>query len=419
MLKLIKLSLCLIISTFTAIVYSETKIQNADKSVVRVITRSGVGSGFVISNNGNVVTNNHVIKNENEILIVNKGSDGLLKKTPASIVWSSEELDLAVLIAPNLIAPPIELNTQLPVKGDKVITIGFPEIANLAMQVDIKNPAFVESTVTEGVVGRIIDAHWKNNTQNFKIIQHSAPVNRGNSGGPLVDECGRLVGINTRKAFGTLEINGQDGINVIQSDGIFYASHASNLLSILAGLNIDFKQSNEDCQKTGNGIIIKEESNYNIILFTAAGLTAIIAIIAIIISLKKPAILTESFTNYQKRKKIKNDSQSKNKTTQPLKLKGKDSSGKALIFNLDEASLNRGKILIGRDHIACRFYLNDLSVSRKHAEFCKFENDIKIRDLESKNGTYLNSIRIKSSFITIKLGDKLKFGDLSFELIKE
>lgn len=142
--------------------------------------RSGLGSGVLVSTDGYILTNNHVIESADAIEVAL--NDG--KKYSARIVGRDPESDLAVLridskdplVAINF-APDARLNV-----GDVVLAIG--------------NPFGVGQTVTMGIVSALGRSHLGINTfENF--IQTDAAINPGNSGGALVDVQGRLIGINT------------------------------------------------------------------------------------------------------------------------------------------------------------------------------------------------------------------------------
>ncbi len=139
---------------------------------------TSLGSGFILSNDGLIVTNNHVIAGATEIVVVMHDD----KEYPAEVVGTDERTDLAVLKikATNLNAVQFGDANKLRV-GDWVIAIG--------------NPLGLGGTVTAGIVsarGRDIQ-----NGPYDDFIQTDASINRGNSGGPLFNSEGRVIGINT------------------------------------------------------------------------------------------------------------------------------------------------------------------------------------------------------------------------------
>jgi serine protease DegQ len=142
-------------------------------------TQLGLGSGVIISADGVLLTNNHVIDGASDIEVLL--SDG--RQARATLVGTDPETDVAVLKIdlPNLPVIPLGDATSLQV-GDVVLAIG--------------NPFNVGQTVTSGIVSALGRSQLGINTfENF--IQTDAAINPGNSGGALVDADGRLVGINT------------------------------------------------------------------------------------------------------------------------------------------------------------------------------------------------------------------------------
>ena len=138
-----------------------------------------LGSGFIISNDGYILTNNHVVAGADEIKI--KLSDG--REFKAEVKGTDEKLDLAVL--------KIDVKGGLPVAqlGDSdTIQVGEWVMA-------IGNPFGLNQTVTAGIVsamGRVIGSGPYDD-----FIQTDASINPGNSGGPLFNADGRVIGINT------------------------------------------------------------------------------------------------------------------------------------------------------------------------------------------------------------------------------
>ncbi|MFJ4292481.1 Do family serine endopeptidase [Cupriavidus sp. NPDC089707] len=140
---------------------------------------SSLGSGVIVSAEGYILTNHHVVDGADEIEIAL--TDG--RKANAKVVGSDPETDLAVLKVTLKDLPAITLGRLENVKvGDVVLAIG--------------NPFGVGQTVTMGIVSALGRSHLGINTfENF--IQTDAAINPGNSGGALVDAQGNLLGINT------------------------------------------------------------------------------------------------------------------------------------------------------------------------------------------------------------------------------
>jgi len=141
--------------------------------------REGLGSGVIVSEQGYVLTNLHVVDSVDQIEIALADS----RKVPARVVGTDPETDLAVLKIELQKLPAITFARAEQIRvGDFVLAIG--------------NPFGVGQTVTLGIVSGLGRSHLGISTfENF--IQTDAAINPGNSGGALVDASGNLVGINT------------------------------------------------------------------------------------------------------------------------------------------------------------------------------------------------------------------------------
>ena len=158
-------------------------------------TGAATGSGFVIDDEGHILTNAHVVENAQKIE-VEFGEDGNTRT--AELVGMDPSSDVALLkVDENDDLTPLELGDSSKVEvGDPVVAIG--------------NPFGLDRTVTSGIVSakqRQIQA--PNGFSISDVIQTDAAVNPGNSGGPLLDSQGRVIGINSQIAS---DSGGNDGV---------------------------------------------------------------------------------------------------------------------------------------------------------------------------------------------------------------
>ena len=141
----------------------------------------GAGSGFVIAPDGYVLTNSHVVQDAPRIDVTFMNGD----RRKAGLIGLDESTDLAVVCVNTSGLPYASLGDSAGLRvGQLVIAAG--------------NPYGFQSTVSTGVVsalGRSLRTRQGRLIEN--IIQHTAPLNPGNSGGPLLDSRGRVIGINT------------------------------------------------------------------------------------------------------------------------------------------------------------------------------------------------------------------------------
>jgi serine protease Do len=154
------------------------------------LVQNSLGSGVIVTNEGHIITNNHVVDQVDEIEV--QLADGQTKK--ARLVGADSQLDLAVLKIDNPGVKPLKLADSDTVQpGDFVLAIG--------------NPFGFEETVTDG----IISSKVRPNRSDFfgGLVQTNAAINPGNSGGPLINLRGEVIGINTAIASTT---GGSQGI---------------------------------------------------------------------------------------------------------------------------------------------------------------------------------------------------------------
>ena len=163
---------------------------SAGPGVVRVQAGSATGTGFVVRNDGTMVTNAHVV-GDNETARVRFADRGALVE--AEVLGSDRSSDLAVLrVDPGS----VDRLKPLPLADSGDVAVGDAVIA-------IGHPFGLERTTTAGIVsGLEREIQAPDGFQIDEVIQTDAAINPGNSGGPLLDSRGRVVGVNTQIATG-------------------------------------------------------------------------------------------------------------------------------------------------------------------------------------------------------------------------
>lgn len=177
-----------------SVVHITTKMVHGDQRWFREVPATGNGSGSVLDRQGHILTNNHVIEDARSAMVALYNG----KSFPAQLVGRDESLDLAVLKidAPSDVLYPIQPGDSSRLRvGQKAFAIG--------------NPFGLERTLTIGIISslnRTLDQDAGRVLRS--MIQVDAALNRGNSGGPLLDSRGRLIGMNTAIASSTGENTG-------------------------------------------------------------------------------------------------------------------------------------------------------------------------------------------------------------------
>ncbi|MCE5198918.1 MAG: trypsin-like peptidase domain-containing protein [Armatimonadota bacterium] len=142
--------------------------------------RAGLGSGFIVSQNGLIVTNEHVVAGASRVQVVLIGE----KTVDARVLGGDPRIDIAIIKINGRNLPTVSMgNSDALQVGQQAIAIG--------------NPFGFERTVTTGVVSALNRAIPGAGTSLRDLIQTDASINPGNSGGPLLDSCGRVIGVNT------------------------------------------------------------------------------------------------------------------------------------------------------------------------------------------------------------------------------
>jgi serine protease Do len=216
-------------ATASSVLYSEdtvnTIFENASPAVVEIDTtqkasgnfstfaESGQGSGFLISSDGYILTNNHVVDGADSIIVKLSTGDTL----QAEILGKDAVHDLALV---KVDSADVDNITPLVLGNSDDIKIG-------AMAVAIGNPYGLDNTVTVGVISGKNRSVSDSSSSLIGMLQTDAALNPGNSGGPLLDASGAVIGINTAIETGT------DGTT---ASGIGFAVPSNVAASVLSDL---------------------------------------------------------------------------------------------------------------------------------------------------------------------------------------
>ena len=417
-----------------------------EKSVVRIVRQTdqglGAGTGFAINDQGYIATNVHVIADANAIKAIPTNSNELYD---VEVIATSQELDLAIAYIPDITLPPITLSLAPAIKGQKVWSIGYPGGA------DRNRPAH-DPTVQDGVIGRIFLGAW--HTQDLRIIQHNAPTNPGNSGGPLLDDCSRAVGVNTQASLVVITSPSSGVTRVPHAAGIYWSSHIEELADLLDDHGIAFQSESDDCVAAGGtessggaekaqreaekaqqeaekarreaeqARVQAEEASDQFFVWLL--LLGGVALVALVVALKKPRqfaqrtlekprqLVQQMSRRVTKREGVEVGAVAKG-PKHGLVLAGFDGRGNRVCIELSPARFagQRLGLSLGRHPDLVDEIVADQNVSRRHLRIAAAGDQFYVEDLNSSNGTFLNEQRL-SPFEPTRLdyGAKVALGDL-------
>lgn len=415
----------------------------ADESIVRIVGVAWVtnpqtgrtddpvpvplwfGAGFVINGNGDVVTNYHVAHApeinddiakllETELrgavltLIVLDGGTEPSRWKRATVKWASSEMDLAVLAVEGLNRPPLALSETALQPGATVSAAGFPGAVDLQLAQALQNheepkltPDMVVPTWSRGIVSRVVEQPWPGQHVAIPIVQHEAKIDEGNSGGPLFNACGEVVGVNTEGAKGALS-------------SFYFSSAAAALAQNLRTTGIQFQSSSAACSDIAGWT--------DPVRLAMMGAMAT-AFLAMMLALRRPRVqIIRAIEQISRRSR----DQERNRPAPPVVprdggwvLSGFDREGHTVRVALPRERLQsapRG-LVIGRDRDIADLQLDDATVSGCHALIRLSGDGLAVEDLASRNGTRVDGnllppFQPKSAFN----GVRIQFGRLDLQL---
>jgi hypothetical protein len=343
-------------------------MEQMQQSTVRIICQTGgktySGSGFVVGTDRvtYVVTNLHVAmcaeSREKQDLAI------LFPKrvfVPINVVWKDHDLDLAIVRSDKPLGrPAVRLaDTASVLPGASVTVVGFPGAADDV--VDTKE--FAVPSVSRGNVSRVIGSNG------VRYLQHTASTNPGNSGGPLYDEAGNVIGVNSRKALAlvaTISGGKVSADRVTQGEGIAAAVELAELLPALKELRVPYLTASPT------------PLDIAMILVTAA--------VALLLAAGGILVMTSSGRDWLlHRAAPANSRPAANARAGRIRILGGALAGMEVPVS--------AKVTLGRDPAKAQivFPSEDTAVSRRHCEI-RFDSAValfEVRDLGSRNGTFI------------------------------
>ena len=369
------------------------------------------GTGFFIGQNGGdpqyLVTNYHVIE---DFIYVGGGEQGNESRLyvaysrndieEAYVVEYNEKMDLAVLrlAKPTSKRKPLCIETDFRV-GSQVYAVGFPKLADVAID-STSSYSIEDATVTSGAINRIITESGTGR----RLIQMDATIYGGNSGGPLVNADGNVIGVNT--------------MGTEASENMNYAISMEEVVTILDRNNILYDivtdlKSDPDPIPTPVPVPepSKEFSPVVVVLITIAAVAgiALIVVVAVLVIKRKKAQSTSS-----------------GDVAKPVSLQKKP-----MIYSVSpehggaKIAVEGLQVQIGRDPASCQISFREGTpgVSRHHCQVSwdGARGEFVLMDMKSTYGTYLNNGQKLNPGVSYYLrpGDSFYIGDRANEIRTE
>ncbi|MCP5050639.1 MAG: FHA domain-containing protein [bacterium] len=240
-----KLNIWIVIFILVGVSYlpgqSGETIRRMEESTVLVVVKTpdgaGNGSGFVVGNGKYVVTNSHVVEGASNIWVIVKEG-----KVTAAIKQKSRAKDLAILELQNPVSKPSVsfAPRSLQRKTQVVFVMGFP---GAAMDENV-DPG---STIAEVKINRGIISAFVKSRGGTDLLQTDAAMNPGNSGGPLFNRCGQVVGINVMKSLTQVRTTDGDVVRVPEGEGVGWAVQVDELFPQLDKAGISYTTVSQPC----------------------------------------------------------------------------------------------------------------------------------------------------------------------------
>ncbi|MDP3516846.1 MAG: trypsin-like peptidase domain-containing protein [Pseudohongiella sp.] len=420
--------------TVAAKVHAAPDVDAVERSIVRVVI-GGHGTGWVVSP-GVVATNWHVAEGQTTYDIIPAGTSETYRGT---LRWiGNSERDIALIDVPGLPLEPFTIHTGDPRRASQSYTVGFPGLGD-----DLTGRANTNVSVYGGTIALVVE-----NSAGVKIIQHTNIVNAGNSGGPLLDNCGRVLGLTTwgvenqqyQADFIWASVHVSELARQMDSLGISYQNDPSACVDAAAGtVNFDTTAldsqlstqsqalSQQEAALSQQEVALSEQSKAleqvtrQIYTYGSAG--AVLLALTLALALRRPrqqivhalGSVSRKITGFQPERYT---DRAVGRPAAPAKsgltLSG-SISGRNISLPLEIKTLANEAhgISLGRQRDLVDFCLEDPTVSRRHLRFSLNNSSIEVEDLNSSGGTYLNGKQLLPfRKAAVKVGDRLKLGNV-------
>lgn len=281
-------TVCLLAAIPATAIEPTTVARVIEPSMVRIINEGPTdfagASGFIVSTQGHIATAYHVVQphiDEGWDLFVVESGSSTEERRAATVVQTYPDEDLAVLKVEGFERRPVVLSESAVdtlVKGMRVFAVGYPGAGQ-------RLGADSGTSFTVGAANRIFMGAWKEDGPRIQIVQHSAATNPGSSGGPIVNPCGQVVGLNTQREMAMLIT--ESGVPIVYDviQGVFFASHVSVLVEKLKALDIPYNGTQKVCR------VVLGVASANFYWYALAAIVVILALVLLLIRHRRRRVI--------------------------------------------------------------------------------------------------------------------------------
>ena len=381
----------------------------------------GHGSGFFVSTAGHLLTNQHVVTGAQNIWVV---GEALNKDKKATVIWVSPKNDLALLKIDIKGSEPLTFSTLRPEPGESVYAFGYPDtVFRNAAVYGVDTPS---STVTKGIIQQYFKGRLSSKLSELWLVQHTAELRPGISGGPLLNECSEVVGINAKGVSNDGDLTDYFSIAVENLTSGVSRKVKLNTTSVPCKVNLQSAESEniapveqEKTERQPSSKAPPSEITWVklllvLILFVIAGLLAFLFLNR---KSQNSAAPQRSSEHNPMPMPSRADDKTPSTSHQTLMiLSGFDSYGAPLKLTIKRsAALSERGLVIGRIPNFSDLLIKDRQISSAHLHVTYEQNILKIADMNSTNGSKING-QVMQCFVkhTISVGDTLDLADINF-----
>lgn len=418
--------------------FSEKAVARAKEATVLILCFSeesgGIGSGFLLNGEGDVVTNYHVIEGADEVRCVFLSGNKITYRD-AKVSEIRPACDLAILRVQGIPkVTPLSVASSETKSGQEVMSVGHPSALldiNASSAPDVleeilregngqrvltdDQASLFDSATFAGVVGKLMPLGGTGG-DSYSGIAHGAKISGGNSGGPLIDARGRIVGVNVGGSvaarFGT---------------DYSYAIAADELIKFCKDVGVSLKL---DRGSVGQG-----SRSFLMNLWLFLGIPVLIGVLVLVglhylrknkVAIGAPvptggaAIAPQAPPGPRAPAPGHAAPVAAPARTQAARmvLRGRDQQGNSfeVAFSENDFSRSGGALILGRNRNQSQLVVSHDSISRQHVRLSMQGGGLIVQDLKSANGTTVNGQHVSSNprGTVLKPGDRISAGDVDF-----